>query len=104
MHKFIRHTFSFSRQIFLVGALFICTNSSAQFTDTPKDSIVYFGDVSMQPFQATDTRTVPDTTVQNLKRNEAYWYADIAPQKKIPKKQNSSTSLLQREWIKDLVW
>jgi hypothetical protein len=104
MHKFIRHIFSFNRQVILVAGLFICSNSSAQFTDTPKDSVVYFTDVSMQPFQATDTRPVPDSTIQNLKRNEAYWYADVAPQKKIPKKQDSSTPFLQRGWMKDLAW
>ena len=52
-------------------------------------------------------RTVPQKTVDSLKAEDDYWYANAVPERKLPpaaKKETSSHSLFQQQWFRDLLW
>jgi hypothetical protein len=53
-------------------------------------------------------RSIPDGKVEALKKEEDYWYANVAPEKKPKKSTNDVTEskggLLDQRWLQNLLW
>ena len=51
-------------------------------------------------------RQVPDSAVRNLMQDEAFWYANLAPQREQPKKGRDPNRLtwMDKAWVKTLAW
>lgn len=56
-----------------------------------------------QPFQQ---RNIPDSVISRLKRQEAFWYADLAgkTEKKPESNKTRSTPVGQQGWFRTLIW
>jgi hypothetical protein len=51
-------------------------------------------------------QTIPESTLQRLHRDNAFWYANAAFEKKAPAKRNLSflQRLVMQEWFRNLLW
>src|SRR4051812_4096251 len=50
-------------------------------------------------------RTVPDSTMNKIRKDDAYWYANLTPKKKKePEPPKERKSLFEQGWLKSLVW
>jgi hypothetical protein len=111
MHRFLRH-------IFIILVFLVTVNCPAQNDDFTQDSIVEI----IEPAQtveggskfstikesvAVEVRKVPEQKLNEIKNDDAYWYANqLPPKKKKAENQQSSAdkSLLQASWFRNLLW
>jgi hypothetical protein len=50
-------------------------------------------------------RTVPDSTVAGIRKDEAYWYANLAPEREQQQQQTNTTSTTpKRGWLRSIAW
>jgi hypothetical protein len=67
-----------------------------------KDSIQYFDQITQQPIFYE--RKIHDSTIQRIKKEEAYWYADQTPGKQKPEPEKKNSSFLAHQWVLNLIW
>ena len=67
-----------------------------------KDSIQYFDQITQQPIFYE--RKINDSTIERIKKDEAYWYADQAPGKQKPEPEPKKKSFLANQWVRTLIW
>ena len=65
-----------------------------------------YDNISNKPLSQIKERKAPDSLVNALKGNEAFWYANATPVKKETKdyKRKLSTAWLQEKWVRILFW
>lgn len=66
---------------------------------TTSASAIYFDSISEK--QIVFERKLPDSVVKAVKNDEAYWYANLAPEKKEIKPRRSFTDM---SWFRTLFW
>jgi hypothetical protein len=69
---------------------------------TPIYDAIYFDSLSRFSHDQIKVRTVSDSTIQHLKRDDDFWYADLAPEKQDNQRNNGP--VLVPGWLKALVW
>lgn len=106
MHKRIHDIVSFKFiLLFLSVSMAAACHAQSYSEDTVMSSPVvhYFDNMSEETLPSA--RTVPDSTMRNIRKDDAYWYANLAPKKKKeiePKEEK--TSLFRQSWFKSLLW
>jgi hypothetical protein len=70
------------------------------------ESSSYFDSVQPEHYGPVETRKISDSVVQRLKLDDAYWYANLAPEKEINQKveQPSGQTIFQKQWFKTVIW
>jgi hypothetical protein len=110
MFKKTHDTVPVLKYIFLLATLLYTVRGSGQSvtiedTATEAGAHIYFDSVSMEALPPVVLRKVPDTLLRRIRKNDAYWYADLAPEKKKKQeKEKAATSLLDRQWFRSLLW
>lgn len=76
--------------------------------ETPQDDKddVMFEEITYNSRQPLQTRRVPPSSVNRLKEDDAFWYANAAREKKKAKTSSSSfrESVGNKPWVKVLIW
>jgi hypothetical protein len=76
----------------VVADTMMATTNASYFDKMPEESMPV-------------ARTVPDSTMKKIRKDDAYWYANLAPKKKKePEPPKEGKSLFEQGWIKSLVW
>jgi hypothetical protein len=92
---------------FLLLFFLMAGNSHAQIPvgedTTPIYDAIYFDSLSRFSHDEIQVRTVSDSTIQRLKRDDDFWYADLAPEKN-QGNQRDNGPVLVPGWLKTLVW
>jgi hypothetical protein len=102
--------------IFLLALLFTAKRSCAQ-EDTPvMDTVISTVTATQDTASSFDrlddktsavqTRTIPDSVLDKLHRDDDYWYANTIPdrQKKKDALKPKGESLFEKDWFANLVW
>lgn len=99
--------------VFLLVLTFIYLHAQDTVTTITVDKIVapavgtsVFDTINKAAVLQVEGRKIPDSLLQQLLNDEAFWYANAALQKKeMPQKETSSISnLIQQKWFKTLLW
>ena len=69
---------------------------------TPIYDAIYFDSLAQFNHDGIQVRTVPDSVLQKIKQDDAFWYADLAPEKNKNKQDNGSA--LIPSWAGKLIW
>src|SRR5690349_9800940 len=119
MHNLIYHTHRFLRNLLVVSMFFLSMNAYAQddeMDDTQVDVIQdslpshsetgYFDNIISEEVTPVSERKVDDTVLGKIRKDDAYWYANLAPeQKKIKKtEENDNRGLISKSWFRNLMW
>ncbi|RYZ61829.1 MAG: DUF4129 domain-containing protein [Chitinophagaceae bacterium] len=101
--------------IVLFFALHLAVAAAGQ-VETMKDTVISIvelpaGEVDTTRFDAIEnqeliqTRSVSRHALDSLLQDDDYWYANLAPQKKISEKPaEEKRSVLREKWFRDLLW
>ncbi len=104
-----------SRYIVLFFAFYFAMAAAAQ-VETMKDTVISIVELPagetdttrfdpIQNQELIQTRSVSRHTLDSLLQDDDYWYANLAPQKKISEKQQEEKgSVLRGKWFRDLLW
>jgi hypothetical protein len=79
----------------------------ANILEPSRDSTDNFDKVDTNHIQAAGIRQVPDSIVTKLKNDDAYWYANLAPQKKKVKTEQTKPpqkTIFDQQWFRTLIW
>lgn len=119
MHNLIYHNHKLLRNLLMVSMFFLFMSASAQddeMDDTQVDVIAdslpshsetgYFDNVISEEVTPVSERKVDDTVLGKIRKDESYWYANLAPeQKKIRKdEENDNRGLISKSWFRNLMW
>lgn len=71
----------------------------------PYDSITYFDNVESADAVTIQQRNIAETTLHQLSKDDAFWYANLAPERpKAAAKKPDWLLFLQQKWVKSLFW
>ena len=99
-----------------IGLIFLlCVSVSVLAQDDPLDDSASPITVSEAPRSGefssitqtspTDVRSVPQKKIEALQKDDDYWYANLEPEKKTPKRAKPvNPGLLGQEWFWNLLW
>ena len=102
------NTIKHIKLLLLLVSLLMSTSSFSQYDTSfieKKDSAKMFDKVNLFQIRQVQERKVRDTVVQNLKKDDAFWYVDLKPERE--KKQQrfpSSIKLRNLSWLQPLIW
>ncbi len=74
--------------------------------DSEEDSVTYFDVIDKTLLQPVQERSVPDSVINMLKADDAFWYTNWEFKKAEVKQPASSSWLrfLQQEWLRNVLW
>jgi hypothetical protein len=104
----MRNPFSHIKSWLLSVSLLLWISSFSQ-KDTSfwvdKDSVNVFDKVNPFQIREVPVRKIKDSMVRNLKKDEAFWYVDLKPEreKKTPRRP-TSVNFGNLSWLKPLMW
>lgn len=75
--------------------------------DTELDTSFLFSHIDASGIHAVQEREIPDSIIQKLLRDDAFWYANVNFKKKAEPKKDSNSFLerfLNQQWMRILLW
>ncbi|MFL5742061.1 MAG: DUF4129 domain-containing protein [Flavisolibacter sp.] len=98
------HIIFFTFFIFFVLTWFPGRTQGVEPPDSAVSTSIYFDSIGSQQ-EKISAQKIPDTVLNKIRKDEAYWYANLAPQRKKkveaqPQKYNS----LDRPYLRSLLW
>ena len=82
--------------------------NDTQNSASERDSIFYFDSIPATQFVKPTERVIPDSLLERLRRDEAFWYANTAFKKKRIENNTPRSSFLQQliaqSWFRQLLW
>ena len=107
MFKILYHIRLILLLLLLEASGFTATAQDANILEPSRDSAENFDKVDTNHIQAAIIRQVPDSIVTKLKNDDAYWYANLAPQKNKVKTEQTKPpqkTIFEQQWFRTLIW
>jgi hypothetical protein len=87
----------------LFSALMLCSGKGfAQHAVDRVEDSARFNEVSKTT--TVEIRKIADSTIENLKKDDDYWYANMVPEKEKPVEIKRTKGLLDEQWFRILMW
>jgi hypothetical protein len=113
MFRCSKHIFSFLLCFAIVSFTHAQDNDTTYYSDTTIETSVGVvpteeADKNLLDSNITlpsiDPRTVPDTAIERLKKDDAFWYVNTLPKRAKEKTERPSKGILFSKWFGDLMW
>lgn len=92
----------------VLASLFFCATLYAQVevVPLPADNEARFDNINQRPIPKIEERKIEDRLLNELKADDAFWYANAQPAKKETKAKSRkfSKAWLQQPWVRVLFW
>lgn len=94
--------------MFVTQMLYAQDSTVAVTDNTTADSVFYFDTVTAASLPMLTQHTIPESTLQRIRSDAAFWYANVEFKKEKEKTITSDTSFLQKlfskDWFRNLLW